>query len=111
MMEMWAGILTDSRSQHPPKDQVPMVMTSFGITVVRHPATNLLAAVSMMALQLLRESYTGFSLSTMMDSTDGVVENAHRPMDVTFLGIYREQGRTSIEGTRLYGPDIVGNDD
>ena len=36
----------------------PMVVTELGITVTEKPSNRVLVAVSMMALQLSRESYT-----------------------------------------------------
>jgi hypothetical protein len=46
----------------------PMAFTEFGMTVFWQPAINVLLAVSMMALQLPRESYTVLPLSTVMFS-------------------------------------------
>ena len=50
------------------KASSPMEVTELGITVFLHPAMSLLLLVSMMALQLLRESYTVLPLSTTIDS-------------------------------------------
>ena len=44
----------------------PMVVTEFGITVVLQPSSSVLLDVSMMALQLLRESYIGLPLATVI---------------------------------------------
>ena len=44
----------------------PMLVTDEGMVVVLQPATRVLLAVSIMALQLLRESYFVFPASTLM---------------------------------------------
>ena len=85
-----SGSITLARLVHPEKDSSPIVMTVDGITILRRfgipakaacptavmpsgtkeflqPAINVLLLVSMMALQLARESYCGFSGSTAID--------------------------------------------
>jgi len=49
------------------KALLPMDVTLLGITVVEHPRINSLVAVSIMALQLLRESYLLLPFSTMTE--------------------------------------------
>ena len=56
MRRMFLGSLMDLSDEHPPQASLSMMVTSVGMTVAQHPATSLLAAVSMIALQLLRES-------------------------------------------------------
>jgi hypothetical protein len=51
------GISILVRPEQPENAYSPMVVTEFGMMVFLHPAINLLEAVSIMALQLFRESY------------------------------------------------------
>ena len=89
-----------------------MDITLLGMVVLIHPAIKVFDEVSMMALQSLRESYCGLSLSTLIDvrplqplmascSIDvtlfgilmevrPLLEKANWPMDVTLLGIMTE---------------------
>ena len=67
-----------------------MDVTELGITVVWHPTINVLSAVRMMALQLLRLSYTGLPVSTTMVVRPEHPEKALLPIDVTELGIVNE---------------------
>ena len=46
-----------------------MDVTLLGIIVFLHPKIKAFEAVSMMALQSLRESYLGLSLSTLIDES------------------------------------------
>ena len=64
-----------------------MDVTLLGMIVFLHPAIKVLFEVSMMALQLLRESYFGFPLSTVMDVRSLQYSKAELPMDVTLLGM------------------------
>lgn len=59
-----SGIVKEVRPLNPLKDQLPIVVTLLGTTVVLHPAIKVLDDVSIIALQLSRESYTGLLLST-----------------------------------------------
>jgi hypothetical protein len=45
----------------------PILVTLLGMTVLLHPRINVFVAVSMMALQLFRESYIVFPLSIVME--------------------------------------------
>ena len=71
--EAWAILLTEFgidievRSLKSHIELYPIDATEFGIIVVLHPAINSFVAVSIIALQLLRESYTVFPLSTIID--------------------------------------------
>ena len=49
------------------KAQLPILVTSLGITVFLQPLINTLVAVSIMALQLYRLSYIEFLSSTTID--------------------------------------------
>ena len=58
--------------------------------VFLQPVIRVLDAVSIMALQLLRESYFEFPLSTVMLSSPVQLLNAPWPIEVTELGITTE---------------------
>jgi len=62
-------------------------VTELGMAVFMQPAINVLVAVSIMALQLLRESYFGLSLATEMVARLEQPENANGLMVVTELGM------------------------
>ena len=64
-----------------------MLVTLLGITVFLQPATSVLLAVSIMALQPSRLSYTLLSAATVMLSRPEHSPNASYPMLVTLLGI------------------------
>ena len=51
-----SGIITDDRFEQPLNAPRPILITELGITVAEQPITRVLVAVSMMALQSLRES-------------------------------------------------------
>ena len=53
--------------EEPEKHPSPKLVTEEGITVFIHPAIIVLLSVSIIALQLSRESYTGLFSSTMME--------------------------------------------
>ena len=50
------GMSIETRSLHPINDSAPIDVTVLGIIVFLHPLINLFVAVSIIALQLLRES-------------------------------------------------------
>ena len=58
-----------------------------GSTVDRHFAIKRLVKVSIIALQLSRESYTALPGLTIMDSKDKQHQNASPPIEVTLSGI------------------------
>ena len=60
------GMEIEVRLVSPENAEVPISMTDKGIIVFLHPAIKVLEAVSIMALQLLRESYFGLPLATIM---------------------------------------------
>jgi len=62
-------------------------VTELGMAVFMQPAINVLVAVSIMALQLLRESYFGLSLTTEMEARPEQPRNAQPSMFVTELGM------------------------
>ena len=61
------GIEIEVRPLHPRNALKPILVTLFGMTVFLHPAIMVLDAVSIIALQLSRESYLGLPLSTLME--------------------------------------------
>ena len=54
------------RPLQPSNAKLPILVTELGIIVFLQPAIKVLEAVSIIALQLLRESYLGLPLSTTM---------------------------------------------
>ena len=67
-----------------------IAVTVPGIIVVLQPAINVLLSVSIMALQLSRESYFGLPSSTWMDSILLQPPNAPLPIGVTDFGMNNE---------------------
>jgi hypothetical protein len=63
------GIVIDSSFLQRAKASVPMLFIELGMNVLTHPRMSSLVAVSIIALQLLRESYFGFCLSIVIDSS------------------------------------------
>ena len=64
-----------------------MLVILSGITVFLQPVINVFVDVSIIALQLSRESYTIFPDSTIIDSKSIQPEKAPLPMLLTLLGI------------------------
>ena len=56
--------------EQPWKQKYPKLLTDDGIIVLRHPAIMVLVFVSMIALQLSRESYTGLFVSTRIEASE-----------------------------------------
>jgi len=67
-----------------------MLVTPLGMIVVVQPAINLFDALSMIALQLSRESYFVFPCATVMEVRPEQTLNAPSPMLVTLLGMVME---------------------
>ena len=65
-------------------------MTELGMMVLLQPIISVLVAVSTIALQLLRESYFVFPLSTIRLSSPVQPENDSFPIEVTDFGIFAE---------------------
>jgi hypothetical protein len=61
------GMFIELRPLQPEKACIPIEVTFWGIVVFLQPATKVLVDVSIIALQLLRESYFLFPLSTLME--------------------------------------------
>ena len=65
----------------------PIEVTDLGMIVLLHPLINVFVAVSIMALQFSRESYTELPLSTFMLVKPLQLPNALLPIEVTELGM------------------------
>ena len=61
------GIVMDVKTEQPEKALPPMEVTLLGMTVVLQPEIKVFDAVSIIALQLSRESYLLFPLATVME--------------------------------------------
>ena len=66
---------------------LPIEVTDLGMIVLLHPLINVFVAVSIMALQFSRESYTELPLSTFMLVKPLQLPNALLPIEVTELGM------------------------
>ena len=66
---------------------MPIEVTELGMIVFLHPLINVFVAVSIMALQFSRESYTELPLSTFMLVKPLQPVNAQSPISVTELGM------------------------
>ena len=81
------GMVTEVKPVQPSKALPPIDVTELGIVEFMQPAISVLVSVSMMALQLLRESYFVFPLSTTIDVNPVHSIKALSPIEVTKLGI------------------------
>ena len=72
---------------HPENAELPIEVTELGMYVFMQPVINVLLAVSMMALQLSRESYFALPLTTVILVSPLQYENAKLPIEVTELGM------------------------
>ena len=71
----------------PKNARSPIEVTELGIIVFLHPLINMFVAVSIMALQFSRESYTELPLSTFMLVKPLQSQNAPSSIEVTELGM------------------------
>ena len=71
----------------PENELLPIEVTELGMIVFLHPLINVFVAVSIMALQFSRESYTELALSTFMLVKPLQPQNALKPIEVTELGM------------------------
>ena len=78
-----------------------MLVTELGMVVDWQPVISVLVAVSIIALQLLRESYTVLPLSTTMEVREEHQANAYLPMLVTELGMVMEVREEQPENAQL----------
>ena len=70
------GMVMEVRAEQPSNALPPMLVTELGMVVDWHPAIRVLEAVSIMALQFLRESYIVLPLSTTMEVREEQRANA-----------------------------------
>ncbi len=77
----------DVKPEQPVKANRPIDVTLLGMVVFLHPAIRVLVAVSIIALQLSRESYLVFPFSTVIDVRPSHSENAPYSIDVTLFPI------------------------
>ena len=84
--EICFGSSNDVKPQ-PEKAYSPNPVTERGIVVVRHPRISTFELLRIMALQLSRESYIVFPLSTFISFKPVQNENAEEAMLVTLDGI------------------------
>ena len=84
------GSVMEVRPLRPENADSSTFFTELGIVVLLHPAMSALSDFLMIALQLLRESYTVFPLSTIMEVSPLQPEKAPDFMFVTELGIVME---------------------
>ena len=81
------GMVMLVRAVHPLNAQSPIHVTESGITVLAHPCIRRFVLVSMMALQLFRESYTLFFSSTTMLASTLHATNTFFPIHFTDSGM------------------------
>ena len=87
MLVTLLGIDIEVRPEQPKKALFPILATLLGIIVFLHPAIKVFVAVSIIALQLSRESYIELLSSTIIEVRPLQELNALLPMLVTLLGI------------------------
>ena len=85
-----SGIKMEVRSVQLEKAEEPMLVTLFGIVVFGQPAIRVFEAVSIIALQLSRESYMLLSDSTTIEFKLLQFPTAPKPMLVTLFGMVIE---------------------
>lgn len=81
------GIMMDDSSLQPENAELPISVTEVGIMVPLHPINRVFDVVSIMALQLSRESKIGFPSSTDNEVRFMHPEKTYFPMVFTELGI------------------------
>ena len=89
----------------PQKALPPIDVTELGIIVLLHPTRRALLSVSIIALQLLRESYLGFPFSTTIDVKPEQPLKALMPIDVTELGMVTDV--KPVQPKKAWSPIVV----
>ena len=84
------GMVMEVRPEQPEKANHTIDVTLLGIIVDLHPIISSLVDVLTIALQLLRESYTAFPFSTVIEVSPEQPEKASSKMDPTLLGMVKE---------------------
>ena len=87
MLVTLEGMVMEVRELQPQNAEFPMLVTLEGIIVVLQPWINVFVEVSIIALQLLRESYLLLFSSTIIDVRELQPQNASLPMLVTLEGM------------------------
>ena len=82
----FSGIVMAVSVSHPSNALLPMAVTLSGIILFLHPHIKVFVAVSIIELQLLRESYTEFSLATEIAMIPLQCEKAAAPISDTEAG-------------------------
>ena len=96
------GIVTEVRLVQPENAPSPMLVTLLGITVFLQPTISVFVAVSMIALQPFRESYSILPERTVIEVSPEQPEKAEEPMLVT-RNLYRGDTRAARESRRADG--------
>jgi hypothetical protein len=81
------GMAIEVRLEQEANAQAPMLVTLLGMVVFMQPVISILLAVSIIALQALRESYTAFPLPTVIEVKPLQNQNALLAILVTLLGM------------------------
>ena len=81
-----SGILIEVKPTQSKKALSPIFVTVFGMTVFEHPLIKVFELVSIIALQLLRESYFELPLATVIE-VKLLLGKAPTPMLVTLWGM------------------------
>ena len=102
-----SGILISVSKVHPENASLSMLAIPLGIIVEAQPMTNLLVSLSIIALQLLRESYTGLSSTTTILFNDAQPVNARQEILVRLLGITMLSSAGQLIGGALIGGIIA----
>ena len=84
------GMVTEVSPEQRKKAYSLMAVTELGMIVLLQPTINLFVDVSIIALQLSRESYVPLFLSTVTEVSPEQQEKADEPIEVTELGMVTE---------------------
>ena len=103
---MELGIVTEVMPLQPENALWPMEVTELGMVVFLQPVTKMLVSVSMIALQLSRESYLELPASTTMLASSSQPLNALLLIEVIVLGIVTEV-KTLLEANAQSPIDVT----
>ena len=90
MLVTLLGMMKEVKPEQTENAPSPMLVTLLGMIVFLQPDISVLDEVSMIALQLLRESYFLLPDSTLIEVRPEQPANASHPMLATRLGIVME---------------------
>ena len=90
MLVTLSGMVMEVRPLQPEKAWSPMLVTLFGMIVFLQPAIKVFVAVSIIALQSLRESYIVFPVSTLIEVRPLQPLKTSCPMSNTLFGMVTE---------------------